>query len=127
MHENSIIRQIVIACAFVAASQIVSMPSATAEVLNLKCVRDDEPSWLVYWIDLAKGTMARSSANAQGIIGSVDRDIPVRITPEAFEFKTGLGSVTVDRTTGVNRWPRQDPFLCSKGMLPLPARPATRF
>jgi hypothetical protein len=109
------VRQLGWACALAAASQLVTISAATADVLNLQCSRGNERA--SYWVDTAKGTILVANAGGSGV-----HSYQIAITPEAFSFKTSMGHVRIDRITGVARWPYEDPWQCSRGKQPLPAR-----
>jgi hypothetical protein len=119
-------RRLSVVCVLAVASQLVGLAPARAEILNLVCRRGGEPDGLVYWVDLARGTITFANFNfsSQSVHSSTVQTVPVAISREAFHFTSSLGPVTINRITGVNVWPRQSAFSCSKGTLPLPS---TRF
>lgn len=120
-------RRLCLACALVGASQLMTMPTAMAEILNLKCVNVPHPvTWLVYWIDFGRGTITFGGASASGVAPGATTT-RVTITPEAFNFQSSMGPVSINRVTGVSVWPMQTPYQCTKGTLPPPAKPATKF
>jgi hypothetical protein len=114
-HVNRKIGHLGLACTLVAASQLVTISAAKAEILNLICRRGNERA--SYWIDTAKGTILVANVG-----GSRVDTYQVAIAPEAFRFKTSMGHVTIDRITGVASWPYEGPWQCSRDKQPLPAR-----
>lgn len=120
------ILRLYLASAVIGASQLITMSAAMADILNLKCANvPNAVNWLVYWIDLTKGTISYSSASAAGIDPPVT--LQVTITPDAFNFVSSMGPVTINRNTGVSVWPMQTPYRCSKDTIPFPAKPARKF
>jgi len=111
---------VLLATIFIAAGVFFVTPSAKAEILSLECRRGSEPSWVDYWVDLQQATLTLANVNAQGVQTGTLMTYRVAITPQSFNFNTGMGPVSINRMTGVNSWPNQDPYMCSKGTLPLP-------
>jgi hypothetical protein len=109
-----------------AASLLVVISSAKAEVVNLECHSTTAPAdypYLVFWIDFNQKTITSGSARYRQIEAGVPlTTVPVRITPGAFDFSTSMGAVTINRMTGASIWygPPTQSFQCSKGTMPFP-------
>jgi hypothetical protein len=118
---NCKIRQLILACAFFAASFVIVIAPAKAEMLNLVCIRNADA--LAYWVDFDRNTITYANMDNQQVVAMSVKTYSVQITPESFNFSTGMGAVTINRLTGVNYWsgPPVQIFQCSKSTLPFPA------
>jgi hypothetical protein len=113
----------------VAASLLIGLSSARAEILNLDCTDHLGPMSIVYWVDLDAKTITVANARNQQVQAITKQTYQVQITPEAFNFSTSMGPVTINRVTGVNFWygGNTQTYRCTKAKIPFLASPATKF
>jgi hypothetical protein len=103
---------------------------ARGDALNLVCYagagQNGKKNYTVFWIDfqsniITVGSAAGLSNDSDNLaVGAVSWTGPVTISPEAFTFRTPVGSEKIDRKTGVyiSTGGRQE--RCWKGTVPLP-------
>ncbi len=118
------IRRLTLACAVVAASQIISLASAKAEIIDLVCVNSSFS--FNYWINTANNTVIMPGLASGGVPENYLM-YPVHITAIAYDwFYGGKNGVhySIDRTTGLlTAFFPNNPVTakCSKGSTPPPA------